>query len=388
MSNYCIISEFNPLHNGHAYLFDQARASGADTVTCIMSGNSTQRGELSIVDKYTRAGAAIECGADLVLELPFPWCAASAEYFAGAGVYIAGFFGDTLFFGSESGDVRLLTDAAKYCVTEEFATEYELRTRNGEGAANAFFECLSQKGFSNVLSNDLLGISYIKAIISAGYALEAKTTPRIGAGYNDAQSYGDRFSSATAIRELIRQGRISELSAHVPSAMQKALTNEAVNGRITDISEADSAVLSYFRLASPRDFENVADTAGGIANRLISVARQSVSADDMLEKLRTKRYTDAKMRRAMLYCLTKTPQDILKRLPEYTVLLGANEKGRALLARNKKIGGIDVVTKSADAPRETEQYILSERLDLLYGLARKNKMTADAFFQKNAYIVK
>ena len=388
MSNYCIVSEFNPLHYGHAYLFEQARAHGAETVTCVMSGNSTQRGELAIVDKYERARAAIECGADLVLELPFPWCSASAEYFANAAVYVASFFGDTLFFGSECSDIEFLYDAAKYCTTEEFTAEYDLSLRNGEGSANAFIECLSKKGFSNVFSNDLLGISYIKSIISNGYSLVPITTQRVGAGYNDTQSYSDRFSSATAIRTLIEQGRYDELSSLVPPPMARILINEIENGRVTVLSEADSAILSYFRLSSPEELYGVADTSGGIANRLINVSRQSVSAADMIERLKTKRYTDAKMRRAMLYCLTKTPQECIRALPAYTTLLGANEKGRALLSKNKKQNGICVVTKSADAPRDTEQYALSEKLDMLFGVARKNKLTVESFFQKNAYIVK
>ena len=144
-------------------------------------------------------------------------------------------------------------------------------------------------------------------------------------------------------------------------------------------------LLFVFLIIFPK---GVADTSGGIANRLINVSRQSVSAADMIDKLKTKRYTDAKMRRAMLYCLTKTPQECIRALPAYTTLLGANEKGRALLSKNKKQNGICVVTKSADAPRDTEQYALSEKLDMLFGVARKNKLTAESFFQKNAYIVK
>ena len=94
MSDFCIISEFNPLHNGHAYIIGKARELGAESVTCVMSGNSTQRGELSVVNKYLRAEAAVRCGADLVVELPYPWCSSGAEYFGRAAVSIARQFGD------------------------------------------------------------------------------------------------------------------------------------------------------------------------------------------------------------------------------------------------------------------------------------------------------
>ena len=105
MSDFCIISEFNPLHNGHAYIIGKARELGAQSVTCVMSGNSTQRGELSVVNKYLRAEAALRGGADLVLELPYPWCSGSAESFAKAAISILSGVCDTVIFGSECGDI-------------------------------------------------------------------------------------------------------------------------------------------------------------------------------------------------------------------------------------------------------------------------------------------
>ena len=112
MSVYGIISEFNPFHNGHKYLIDTAKAEGAEAVVCVMSGNAVQRGDISVIDKYYRAEMALHCGAELVLELPYPWCAAGAEAFALCGVTIASSFADKLFFGSECGDIALLERAA------------------------------------------------------------------------------------------------------------------------------------------------------------------------------------------------------------------------------------------------------------------------------------
>ncbi len=124
MSVFCIICEFNPLHNGHKFLLRRARELGAEKIVCIMSGNATQRGELAITDKYLRAEAAVKCGADLVLELPFPWCASSADFFAVAGVNIAAAVGDTLLFGSECANVEFLRRAAECCEGSEFGEMY------------------------------------------------------------------------------------------------------------------------------------------------------------------------------------------------------------------------------------------------------------------------
>ena len=113
MADFGIVCEFNPMHNGHVRLIDEAKKRGAERVVCVMSGNAVQRGELAFADKYTRAKIAVDCGADLVLELPYPYCAASAEFFAGAGIRILSELCDNVIFGSERGDIELLTSAAR-----------------------------------------------------------------------------------------------------------------------------------------------------------------------------------------------------------------------------------------------------------------------------------
>ena len=115
--NFGIICEFNPFHAGHRYLLDSARGLGAENIICAMSGNAVQRGELAIADKYGRAKSAIENGADLVLELPFPWSSASAEYFALAGIKALAPFCDAIIFGSECGDIEILKRAASSAVS-------------------------------------------------------------------------------------------------------------------------------------------------------------------------------------------------------------------------------------------------------------------------------
>ena len=388
MSNFCIVSEFNPFHNGHAYLIEKARELGADTVTCVMSGNSTQRGELAITDKYLRAEAALECGADLVIELPFPWCSASAEYFADAATCLADSFGDKLIFGSECGDVDKLWGAALFCESKAFLEAYEMLLSNGDGAASAFTSVLKSRGYDSLSSNDILGISYIRSIIRNNLSLVPVTVVRIGAAYNEKNEiYGD-IQSASAIRAMLEKGDVEKLEKYIPAPMCEKLKEEYDAARLTDLCEIDDLILGFFRLCDAERLLDIADTSGGIANRLVSAAKQSTTAAEMLEAIRTKRYTDAKLRRAILYSLTGVPASVLKEKPKYTLLLAANDKGRELLAKNRKSGASCVITKPADAPKDSTQYVLSERLDSVYSLARKNKYSSDFFFKKGAYIQK
>ncbi|MBE6535802.1 MAG: nucleotidyltransferase family protein [Ruminococcaceae bacterium] len=388
MSNFCIVSEFNPFHNGHAYLIKKAREMGADTVTCIMSGNATQRGELAITDKYLRAQAAVECGADLVIELPFPWCSASAEYFAEAATCLVAPFGDKLIFGSECADVEKLQSAARFCESEEFSKEYDKLLRDGAGAASAFTAVMRLKGYDSLSSNDILGISYIRSIIRNNLSLEPVTVSRIGAAYNEKNEVCGDIQSATAIRALLNSCELERLEKYIPKSMCDKLEAEYKAGRLTDLNEIDALILGFFRLCEAESLSDIADTSGGIINRLVSVAKQSTTAAEMLDAVRTKRYTDAKLRRAILYSLTGTPASVLKEKPEYSLLLAANDKGRELLAKNRKGANSCVITKPADAPKDSMQYVLSEKLDAVYALARKNKYPSDFFLKKGAYIQK
>ncbi len=385
MSDYCIISEFNPMHNGHKYIVKKARELGADSVSVVMSGNATQRGELAIADKYARGKAAIRSGVDLALELPYPWCASSAEYFATAGVYIASQVADTLLFGSECGDIELLSRAANISESAEFLQSFEEK-KKAMGAAKAYSECFVDAGIPQLRSNDLLGVAYIRAVRRLGVDLACKTVKREGAAYSDTEAREGEFPSATAIRELLARGELERIRSFVPTATAQMLSAADKNGELTDVAAALDAALCFFRLTPPEHFEGVAEAGGGLANRICAAAAECRSGKELFESVRTKRYTDAHVRRAMMFCMTGVGADALDTLPEYTTLLGANAKGRELLANKRRAGGLAVVTKPADAPRASAQYQHSAKLDLLFGLARPQRSAASDALRKNAYI--
>lgn len=387
MSDFGIVSEFNPFHKGHAYLFDKARESGADRIVCIMSGNSVQRGELAIADKYVRARAALDCGADLVLELPYPWSSASAEFFADAAVYIASFFCDTLFFGSEKGSAELLYGAARICESEGFADRYKKRISDGEGAGVAFGAILAESGYSDLGSNDLLGVSYIRSILRNQYAMGVSTTERLGAAYNSTELDESGLSSASAVRRLVFEGKLCDALSCLPKASADILLGASERGELADNKAVLDAALMYFRLIGADELSDISECGGGLANRICAAAKEARDGEELVELIKTKVYTNARIRRAMLYAMTGVSEDMMRSRPEYTTLLAANERGRELLAKNRKNGGITVVTKPADAPQDSAQYALSSKLDAIFTLALDKKQSAGAMMKKSAYIV-
>ncbi|MDE6790385.1 MAG: nucleotidyltransferase family protein, partial [Clostridia bacterium] len=132
-----IICEFNPFHNGHAYLLRRARElSGCDAVLCVMSGSFTQRGEICRTDKFLRAKHAVLCGADAVVELPAPFAVAPAEIFARGAVGVISSIPQVkcVAFGCESGEAEDFLYAAKIANSESalFKATLEKHLDSGE----------------------------------------------------------------------------------------------------------------------------------------------------------------------------------------------------------------------------------------------------------------
>ena len=384
MNTFGIICEFNPLHNGHKRLMDRARAMGADRIVCVMSGNAVQRGELAVIDKYDRAKAAVLCGADLVLELPYPWSAASAEFFASTGVEILSHFCNNIIFGSECGDISVLQKAASVAASEDFKSNFKDRLNEGDGAAAAYFSLLEASVGVSLSSNDLLGIEYIKAALEKNCNIKFHTIKREGSGYNDTALEADTLPSATAVRRAWREGNAA--AEYIPDEAQIVFDRCIKEGRITDAEELSKAILVYLRLSDADTLSQMADNEGGIANRMISAAHNAKSSDELFELLKTKRYTDAKLRRAVLFAITSVRAEMLKRPFDYVQILGANAKGREILSECRRDSGISLVTKAADAPKETEQHKAGQRLEAIFTVARRSGTDTGESYRKNAFI--
>ncbi len=386
MSTFGIVCEFNPFHRGHQYLLDEARRRGADRIVCVMSGNTLQRGEFAVADSYARAEAAVRCGADLVLELPFPWCSASAEQFSRGAIAILKEFCDTVIFGSECGDIEALSRAAEIASGEAFRSEYRARLSDGAPAAESYFSLLSEYGSGALGSNDLLGVEYLRAARELGATLSFVTVRREGAGYLQENLTGEGFPSALALRRLWREGRFDEADAYLPALAAEVFRRERETGRWLSAEALDRVVISHFRLHGGADFSEVVGAEGGLANRICEAARTSGTLDELCAKVKTKRYTDARLRRQILFCLAGVTSEVLSSLPVYTTLFAASEAGKKLLSKQRKAEGFPVVTKLSDAPKDTTQFMLGERISTLLGLAMSPIEDADWQYRKRPYL--
>lgn len=386
-----VICEFNPFHNGHAYLLSRMREEVGDggCVICLMSGRFVQRGEAAIADPYLRGRMALAGGADLVLELPFPWSASGAEHFAAAGVYALAQLGvDTLTFGSERGDLSLLSAAAEGPDSPHFGTVYAELCNAGMGTATAYVEALRRVSPRPLpenfpASNDLLGIAYLRAIrkveAEQGMVLTPRVVTRLGSGYREDTLTEGVFPSATALRILLREAACDPvalsamLEGSMPDEALVCLTEAVTRG---DAPTEGDRLLPFFhtlyRLKSPAELEDSAEWGGGLAGHICRHAGKAATPTAFFEALRTKQYTDARLRRALLFGAIGITEQDLRTMPTYTTLLAANKRGRAYLKAYQKANrdnpdGFAVVTKPADAP-EGRQRELSDLADGLFTL--------------------
>lgn len=342
-----VICEFNPFHNGHKYLLDEIRNHGYDAIIAVMSGSFTQRGEVALLNKFERAGVALNNGADLILELPVPYALSSAQDFArgGAEIIKGAKVVDKVFFGSECGDIELIKKAA--IATKDTKVEALLKDNM---AAGDYYPLALQKAVEEVFGseissvlkspNNTLGVEYIKALSGSG--IEVGTICRAGVGH-DSLFTKDKFASASYIREKVFEGK--DVSAFVPEG-------DFSNFAATDFGER--AILFKLKSMSAEDFLKLPDISEGLHNRIFSAVQKCSSLEELLSEIKTKRYTLARLRRIITCAVLGITKDLQSAPVPYLRVLGANEKGKEVLSLIAKSTSLPVITRIAPALKKLE----------------------------------
>ncbi|MDR0223032.1 MAG: nucleotidyltransferase family protein [Oscillospiraceae bacterium] len=368
-----IIAEYNPFHNGHKYHIEQTRAvTGSTHVVAVMSGNFTQRGDIAVAEKHKRAETALRNGADLIIELPVAFSLSSAERFASGAVSLLNSLNcaDVLSFGSECGDAELIKEAAgaaHYAVTTE---DFIGAVKSGLPYPAALQKTVGKYYTDDVVRalnepNNILGVEYVKALNEIGSSIEPFTITRGGAAHDGrgegAAANGVRVLSALQLRKMIFEG--GDVSAFMPDAGDL--------GDYADIRRLETAVLVSLRLMSPAAIKRAPNVQNGLENRIYKAARAARSLPELYFLAKTKSYTMARIRRAVLCCFLGITKSDAKLPPQYVRILGMNEKGREILAAAKCELPMDTslaaLMKRGDGQKR--QALLEERCANVYALA-------------------
>lgn len=344
-----IVCEYNPFHNGHLYhIIQSKKLTGADYTIAIMTGNFAQRGDVSLVDKWSKAEMALLAGVDLVIELPVIYSVSSAENFAEGAVKILNSLKivNNISFGSETKDINLLDRIAEVLYNEpkEFQTILSHELSKGisypKARENALMMYLNDvRRFANVLSspNNILGIEYLKALRKTKSNILPVCIPRVGAGHNDT-TYSKNIASATLVRNLVNTNKYDSLEFKrlVPLTTGSILSENIKKGHIiSGLHVFEKEIIYTLRRMSILEIANLPDVSEGLEYKIKQAANSCNSLIEFYNIVSSKRYTQTRISRILVYALlgiTRKDMQLSKSITPYVRVLGFNNAGKKLLS--------------------------------------------------------
>ncbi|MBE6879154.1 MAG: nucleotidyltransferase family protein [Ruminococcaceae bacterium] len=367
-----IVTEYNPFHMGHLYQIEQLHNMGFDKIAVAMSGTCVQRGEISLLSKFCRAEYAVDCGVNLVCEIPFPYSSFSAEGFAKSGVHILKNLGvDAISFGSESADLPLLCSIADYLLTEDCETTLKKYLKEGISFAQARERAILDKfPLSREVisaSNDILALEYIKECRKLGWDVEFVPVKRHGADYNDL-SAKDGFASASGIRQRVAEYRFEQAADFVPEGIRQHFTNRLEQGDyfISDTA-FEKTVLYALKKLKTEDFAKIPDCNTELCNAFENAASVSRNMEQLFSNLPTKQYTRTRLKRIMLFALLDIDNS-LPALPPFIRILAMDKKGEEIVKKASEISAV---------PISHSYRILQDKNDDCRKVIRKESLATD-----------
>ena len=396
-----IIAEYNPFHNGHSYHIQNTKAqTGADFVVAVMTGNFTQRGNTSVVNKWEKAKMALNGGVDLVIELPTIYSISSAENFANGAVKILNTLGivDAISFGMEANDISTLNNIANVLNSEppEYKTllEHELGKGNSFPKArdNALMMYLNDiKRYANVLkgSNNILAIEYLKALKKQKSNLVPVGIKREKVYYNSTKII-DEYASSTGIRNLLLHNQIEEVRRVVPAKVFSMLLENIRQGTyVLDLTAYNYEIIYKLRSMSVKEIANLPDVSEGLENLIKDVSNKTNNLIELINGIKSKRYTQTRLQRILLCALlgvTKKDVELSKKIVPYVRVLGCSENGKMLLSQiSPKAKVITSFKKfeSANRNRRIAKFLeIDKRATDIYTLGYKKNSKAGLDYTK------
>ncbi|MDD6810611.1 MAG: nucleotidyltransferase [Lachnospiraceae bacterium] len=366
MKTVGIIAEYNPFHNGHAYQIAKAKEiTGADYCIIVMSGNFVQRGTPALLDKSLRTKAALQSGADLVLELPVYYAVSSAEYFASGAVALLDKLGvtDYLCFGSECGNLTILSALANALLDENAIFQSNLKEKLKDGlsypqARNYALAASSPnlKADLDILQspNNILGVEYLKALQKRSSRILPYTITREGAGYHMSKLH-ESYSSALAIRQsLCEKQDIAHVKEQVPESMY-ALFEENYQKNFPILPEDISNLLCYkLMMEQEKGFTEYLDIDHDFSDRIRKLLSTYTDYSSFCEQLKSKNRTYTRVARNLLHILLDIYQNDMEVFCAddyiyYARILGFRKDAAPLMSAIKKNTSIPFFSKLADS---------------------------------------
>lgn len=363
-----IVAEYNPFHNGHLYHLEKSkRDTNSEYSIAVISGNFTQRGSTSLVDKWEKAQMAIANGVDLVIELPTLYATSSAENFADGAIKLLDSLKivDYVSFGAETPNLSALDHLAEILYYEPKEYKALLSIELGKGLSfpkareNALMMYLNdQKNIRNILNspNNILAIEYLKALKKYKSRINPYIIGRFESDYNSTKITGN-IASSTAIRNMLKNNAFNILPKLMPQSSCAILAKNLKTGHaIPDISVFEKEIIYNLRKMTINEIKELPDVSEGLEFAIKEAASSCNTIVEFLNIIKSKRYTTTRLQRILVYALlgiTKKDIEVSKKTIPYVRVLGFNQNGKHLLSEiskaNPKLQIITSVKKFIDS---------------------------------------
>ena len=366
MKKVGVICEYNPFHYGHKYQIDEIKKIYNDSIIIsLCSSTFTQRGSVSVINKWDKARIAINNGIDLFIEFPFVYATQGADIFAKGALEILNKINiDVLVFGTESLDSNALYKLANIQLYDNNYNKKVLEYLDG-GCNYATSMTRALKDISGILiekPNDILGLAYVKEIIMNKYDIEFFTIKRID-NYHSSLVI-DNIASATYIRNLLKENK--NISNYVSSETLECINNYDI--------ESFFPYLKYNIISNINNLDDYLEVDIGLKNRIIKYINRSNTWEELVNNVKTKYYTYNKINRALLHILTSYTVSESKNIDiNYIRVLGFNKKGQDYLKIIKKNNNIITHYKNNISLSLDIEY----RVSLIYSLILNNDLGND-----------
>ena len=363
-----IIAEYNPFHNGHKYQIDKIREKYEDALIIICTSSSfTQRGDISILNKWEKTKSALNNGANIVLELPYIYSTQSSDTFAKYALKILNELKiEKLCFGSEDNDIDKLYKVADTQINnKEFDQKVKEHLDNGINYPTALNNALKELIQKEITKpNDLLGVSYIKEIIKNNYKIKPFTIKRTN-DYHDIENNSDIVSASNIRERLIKK---EDISSKVPQDVYEILKNKKTENKYFEYLK--------YKIISEQDLNKYLDVDEGLHTRIKDQIQKSNNLEELIQNIKTKRYTYNKISRMLnhiLCSLTKEENKIND--IEYIRILGFDSKGKEYLSKIKKDINTPILNKYDTKKYKTLE--IEKRVTDIYSLIYEDITTQE-----------
>ena len=390
-----IIAEFNPIHNGHKYIIEQAkRQTNANHVIIIMSGNYVQRGTPAIIDKFLRTKMALLCGADCVIELPLHYATSSSSHFAFGAIHLLSSLNciDYLCFGSESGNLPLLQKLSDFFVQEpeeyqlllkEFLKQgFSFPSARQKAALSYFSDTPAIKG---ILSNpnDALALEYLIALKKLNCTIEPICVLRKSSFYHDTTL--TPFASATAIRKALLNNPSSDTKLYnsIPISCHTLFEELQNTQQLLELNDFSSLLIPL--LHTNTNFSKFYDISEDLAHRISKLSKNYFSLSHFITLLKRKNFTYTSIQRALLHCILAMTQEehdlfFTHGINYYVRILGFKKDKSSLLKIFKESSSLSIITKLNDFEKKA-----SNNIDSSYSNVLALQMLQKERFADNLY---